>query len=556
MSIFEAKEWWSTVISNKEEFDTNSISVDNIDNENPPKNKIIIGSFSGFLRIYEPHFGNFKSDDMLYEKFYENPILQVSTGNFIINSPDKQLAILQNKKLIVLQIFNLRNITQIKNCYEHKLNRNAFNFCLGRIGDRNYDIIFVQSVDGAISIYEQDSLVNMIALSEVIIPGPINFLTRKECLLISNTNYEIECYSYNNLATTTASRAVSSNESSSDKKVINHTWSTELGELIREVKVIDNKVSKKQEIMVLTETHIFLLDDNGKLIYQKKLDYEPMSLHVYNIDQSYLNMSNNYNNNLNLNGTGNNQAQNSLNAYSINKSINLMYMISTVMEHIFVYRGLELVWAVKLPETAVSIFLSDFDVNKNLITTLTDNGRLSVYYLGMEQYKSSKIISGNRNLDPAFMASETERLGELIQNYEDGIQVLSSSSVNISADVFSKIFFDNSTLNEKIFYTDSYGKIARAQVCLTFSFDGFLAEKIKVNLITPNNVICDRANFTIENISKAEGDKKIYVNFRVLNILFPSFTNVKVHATYTIKSNYFFKEIYLYSINFLIVFIN
>jgi len=539
MSIFEAKEWWSTVISNKEEFDTNSICVDNIDNESPPKNKIIIGSFGGFLRIYEPHFGNFKSDDLLYEKFYENPILQVDTGNFIINSPDKQLAILQNKKLIVIQIFNLRNITQIKYCYEHKLNRNAFNFCLGRIGDRNYDIIFVQSVDGAISIYEQDSLVNTIALPEVIIPGPINFLTRKECFLISNTNYEIECYSYNNLATTTSSRAGVSAESGTDKKVINHTWCTELGELIREIKVIDNKVSKKQEIMILTETHVFLLDDNGKLIYQKKLDYEPMSLHVYNIDQNYLNMSNNLNyNSANLNGTTNNQAQNNFNAYTVNKAINLMYMISTVMEHVFVYRGLELVWAVKLPETAVSVFLSDFDVNKNLITTLSDNGRLSVFYLGMEQYKSSKIICGNRNLDPAFMAAETERLGQLIQNYENGIQVLSSASVNISADVFSKIFYDNSTLNEKIFYTDSYGKIARAQVCLTFSFDGFLAENIKVNLITPNNVICDHPNFNIENLSKIEGDKKIYVNFRVLNILFPSFTNVKVHATYAIKSKY------------------
>ncbi len=541
MSIFEAKEWWSTVISNNEEFDTNSIYVDNIDNENPPRNKIIIGSFSGFLRIYEPRFGNFKSDDLLYEKFYEKPILQVSGGNFIINSPDKQLAILQNKKLIVLQIFNLRNITQIKNCYEHKLNRNAYNFCLGRIGDRNYDIIFVQSVDGAISIYEQDSLVNMIGMSEVIIPGPINFLTRKESFIISNTNYEIECYSYNNLATTTASRGTSS-DSNTEKKNINHTWSTELGELIRDIKIVDNKISKKQEIMTLTETHVFLLDDNGKILYQKKLDYEPMSIHVYNIDTNYLNMSNNLlstnnsNNQNNILNNNSNNNQNNFNSYCVNKAINLMYMISSIMEHVFVYRGLELVWAVKLPETAVSIMLYDFDINKNLITTLSDNGRLSVFYLGMEQYKSNKIISGNRNLDPAFIATETERLGELISNYENGIQVISDSSVTISADVFSKIYFDNDTLNEKIFHCDNYGKIARAQTCLTFSFDGYLAENIKVNIISPNNVICDHPNFTIDVLTKREGDKKIFVNFRVLNIMFPSFTNVKVHATYTIRS--------------------
>ena len=506
MSIFEAKEWWSTNISNDEEFDSNSICIENIDNENPPKNKIILSSFKGFLRIFEPHFGNYKSDDLLYEKFYDNPIIQINSGNFIINSPDKQLAILQNKKLIVIQIFNLKGVTSIKTCYEHKLIRNAFNFCLGRIGDKNYDIIFVQSVDGVISIYEQDSLVNNIALNEVIIPGPISFLTRKECFLISNTNYEIECYTYNILATTTS-------KSDLEKKIL-HTWSTELGELIREIKIIDNKFSKKQEIVVLTENMIFLLDDNGKLIYQKKFDFDPLAFHAYNID---------------LNS-----------GYVQNKSINIMYMISSTLDHVLVYRGLDLVWAIKLHDTPVYLSLNDFDINKNLIVSLSDNGRLVVLYLGMEQFKSNKIIQNTRSHDPNFLAAETERLSDLIVNYESGVQVLSNHSVQISADVFSKIFYDQDTMNEKIFHTDNYGKIARAQVCLTFSFDGYEAENIKVNVITPNNVICDHPNITIDSLSKKEGDKKIYINFRVLNIIFPSFSNVKVHATYIIKSKIIF----------------
>lgn len=534
MSFFEAKEWWSTTISNNEEFDSNSICIDNIDNDHPPKNKIIISSFSGFLRIYEPHFGPYKSEDLLLEKFFDNPILQISSGNFIINSPDKQLAILQNKKLIVLQINNLKGLTQTKICYEHKLNRNGFNFTLGKIGDRNYDVIFVQSLDGVISIYEQDSLVNMIALSEVLFPGPINFLTRKECFLIANTNYEIECYSYNNLAT---SNTRSTGESSDSSKKISHTWSTELGELIREMKIIDNRISKKQEIFCLTESAIFLLDDNGKLLYQKKLDFEPLSLFVYNIDPNIAN-------------------------YAQNKSINLMYMISSIFEHIFVYRGLEMVWAMKVPETPVYLALADFDVNKNLIISLNDEGKLGVMYLGMEEFKSNKIISSTRNMDMNFIASETERLGEMVQNYENGVQVLSNFCLMINADVYSKVSYDNDTLNEMVFHTDNNGKIARSQVCLTFSFDGFEAENIKVNVICPNNIICDHPNFQINSLKGKDGDKKIYVNFRVLNLFYPSFTNVKVHATYSIKGEknslrrFFFLFFYFFFFLLILIFIS
>ena len=54
MSIFQIKEWWATSVGNKEEFDTRSICIGNVDNSNPAINKIVVGSFEGFLRIYKP----------------------------------------------------------------------------------------------------------------------------------------------------------------------------------------------------------------------------------------------------------------------------------------------------------------------------------------------------------------------------------------------------------------------------------------------------------------------------------------------------------------------
>ena len=38
----------------KEEFHTNSIDIGNVDNSDPPANKIVVGSFEGVLRIFTP----------------------------------------------------------------------------------------------------------------------------------------------------------------------------------------------------------------------------------------------------------------------------------------------------------------------------------------------------------------------------------------------------------------------------------------------------------------------------------------------------------------------
>ena len=56
MSIFYAKDWWSTTVGDNEEFDQNSVCISNIDNDQENKeNKIIVGSFEGKLRIYKPN---------------------------------------------------------------------------------------------------------------------------------------------------------------------------------------------------------------------------------------------------------------------------------------------------------------------------------------------------------------------------------------------------------------------------------------------------------------------------------------------------------------------
>ena len=54
MSIFQLEEWWATNVGASEEFHNNSICVGNVDNSNPPMDKIVVGSFEGIIRIFSP----------------------------------------------------------------------------------------------------------------------------------------------------------------------------------------------------------------------------------------------------------------------------------------------------------------------------------------------------------------------------------------------------------------------------------------------------------------------------------------------------------------------
>lgn len=505
MSIFESKEFWSVTVSkNKnEEFDGNSITIGNLDNNSNNINHICISSFSGFLRIYEPHFMNNSPNLLLYEYFYEGPILQVLIGNYEVNSPTNLLAILQNKRLFIIKFENLHSNISTKVMYDHSLKRNGHNFCKGVVGGRNYEIIFVQSIDGAVSIYDQDNLVNIVTLSEVYFPGQLSYLSTKDCLIISNTAYEIECYNFNNLA----NLKKSNNQNSINQ--FNHLWKVNLGELSTQIQIIYNKINKKEEIVILSETLLNLINENGQLTYQKKLDFEPMCFYAYNITDP---------------------------KYQPNQIFDLMCLISSTYQHILVYKGFELSWVTKVFDTPVFLSLNNFDRIESLIVTLSDIGNLNVLYLSMEKIKNIHIAD-SKDIDLKKMIKETEKLNQIINNYEKGEMINNNENIlNIDADVSTKIEYLESSGDNKIFYKDSYGKIIQSAVRLNFSFDGQEASNINVNIITPYNIICDDPIFTITSLGtvSTQNISKI-IKFRVIEDYFPTFNLIDVYATYYIK---------------------
>ena len=508
MSIFESKEFWSTTVSkNKdEEFDRNSISIGNIGSDST-KNKICVGSFSGNLRIYSPSFGNISPNTLIFEKKMEEPILQTETGNFSqMNGNMTHLAILLIHKLVIYRFTDFKPGTEIIE-YEHKLRRNGHNLTKARVGDKNYDIIIVQSIDGALSIYEGENFINMVILSEVYFPGQIGYLNKKDSIIVSNTAYEIECYSFNNIASLKNSTIGAG--PGGRVKEFNHIWKANLGELSTQIQVIFNELSKKEEIVVLTETLLNLIDSNGVLLYQKKLDFEPMCFYAYNITDDN---------------------------YKKNQVFDLMCLISSTYHHIMIYKGFQLAWVAKLFDTPVFISLNNFDNIKSLIVTLSDTGSLNVLYLGMEKIKNVKLIK-TKDIDHKKIAKEREKLSQIISNYEKGIFINDKeNALKINALVHKEIFLIDNNNEDKIFYKDNYGKILESVVQLEFEYGGQEATDIKVNVVCPYNIICDDPIFTISSLGN-NSNKTIKKNlkFRVIEEYYPTFLNIDIYTSYYAK---------------------
>ncbi|RMC05346.1 hypothetical protein DUI87_18535 [Hirundo rustica rustica] len=144
MSLFKARDWWSTILGEKEEFDQGCLCVANVDNSGSGQDKVIVGSYKGYLRIFNPHpvkpGDEVQPEDLLLEVQLREPILQVEVGKFVSGTEGLHLAVLHCQKLCVYAVSGTQgnvehgNQYQIKLMYEHNLQRTACNMTYGPFG--------------------------------------------------------------------------------------------------------------------------------------------------------------------------------------------------------------------------------------------------------------------------------------------------------------------------------------------------------------------------------------------------------------------------------------
>jgi hypothetical protein len=88
MSLFKARDLWSAQCGEDETFDRACIITANLGSRH---DKIIVGSHSGYLRVFEPSFERledgkmtgYKPTNLLIEMLLPQPVLQISVGRLV-----------------------------------------------------------------------------------------------------------------------------------------------------------------------------------------------------------------------------------------------------------------------------------------------------------------------------------------------------------------------------------------------------------------------------------------------------------------------------------------
>uniref|UniRef100_A0A8B9IZQ2 Bardet-Biedl syndrome 9 n=1 Tax=Amazona collaria TaxID=241587 RepID=A0A8B9IZQ2_9PSIT len=216
MSLFKARDWWSTMLGEKEEFDQGCLCVADVDNSG--RDKIIVGSYMGYLRILNPHpvkpGDGGQPEDLLLEVQLREPILQVEVGKF--------------------------------------------------------------SMDGMLMLFEQESYAFGRFLPGFLLPGPLTYSSRTDSFITVSSCRQVESYKYQVLAfATDADERQETDQAKlgSGKRLV-VDWVLNLGEQALDIRVVSFNQTVSS-VFVLGERNFFCLKDNGQIRFMKKLDYSP-----------------------------------------------------------------------------------------------------------------------------------------------------------------------------------------------------------------------------------------------------------------------------------------
>ena len=219
----------------------------------------MIASFEGYLRIYAPKEGGFTHDHLILEKYLEDGILQIQIGKFTTVN-EFNLAVLHSRRLSIYTVEReAEHSSKLVLQYEHQMDRNSFNFISGKFGKKELGIC-VQSIDGQLSFFNQETPQMQIQLADFYLPGPFIYAEDQDSIVVSNTCYEIECYSY---ATLNA-------QANQNKKAV-PVWVCNIGEQafhMMQVKVQSKNRQNvaKYDIVVVGDQTLFILNQ-GKIRY-------------------------------------------------------------------------------------------------------------------------------------------------------------------------------------------------------------------------------------------------------------------------------------------------
>ncbi|KAL4217063.1 Protein PTHB1 [Mactra antiquata] len=397
MSLFKCRDWWSTSVGEEEEFDLGCLCVTNIDNNPNELDKIIIGSYYGILRIFSPKptrvdggWSGFKPEDVLLESSLQMPILQIEAGKFVSGSDKLHLAVLHPRKLAVYNVAEMSGAVehgtqyQMTLAYEHKLQRTAYNFCYGPFGQvKGKDFLCVQSMDGTVTVFEQESFAFTRFLPGALLPGPIKYVPRLDSFVTVSSSWQLEMYKYQVLAVATEAKSREESQNIKSGKRVTYDWCFNLGEQAVDISVVSFQTAPPS-IVVLGERNLFCFTESGQLRYMKKFEFDVSCFTPYNsVSEGTINM-----------------------------------LLATHTQTLMVYQDVTLKWAAKVDNVPVMVRVGNFQDLKGVIVSLSDSGRLECSYLGTDPALFVPPPVESRELNYADMDREMSQLQKVIKEQQ------------------------------------------------------------------------------------------------------------------------------------------
>ena len=353
MSLFQIKDYWAHETAVEEECGYGCLIVSNIDNAANKMDKVICGSFNGILHIYSPS-SNYNAHDVLLETTLDSPILQLSSGRLVSGSTDLHLGVLHPRLFTVYKVsmsegaVDHGNQYRLEMMYQHKLERTAANMTYGQFGRvDNKDFVCIQSVDGALSMYEHETFMFTRFLPDSLLPGPLVYNMHSDGFLTVSSNNHLESYSYQVLAVATDSRDKEDSSTSGGGKRINVDWSFNLGENAIDLAVVEQNAGKPC-IMVLGERSLFCVETSGNLRFMKKFEFQVACFKVI----------------------------------QKNDSTGIKTIICTHSMQLLIYNNVNLKWAAKLFEVPVCLCLANINSINGMMVFLNEKCHVLCAYLG------------------------------------------------------------------------------------------------------------------------------------------------------------------------------
>ncbi|CAD2216315.1 hypothetical protein AGDE_08266 [Angomonas deanei] len=402
-SLFQLRDFWFTSFP-EEEFSSTAMTVGNVDNTGG--DKIVVGSFQGHLRIISPsqERGEMQASDVLFEKKFDEPILQVECGPFepvCDGVTENLLAVLFPRRLSLLRILRVGDAQRsgdgaldefYYNCspaFETTFDHSAYNFVSGNFGNAYYKMLCVQSLDGFLTFVDFNKVLYQRVLppNQFLSPGPLAYCASKDCFLTCNSSMFLLCYgSY-------AYAAMGAGGTESVGK-LSPTWAYNLGEdAVSIVSCNLQRGLREETIVVLCGYKLHVLDSKGSVITNRRLNAEAISMCFYKLPEvDYHNV-----------------------------------VVGFLDSSISIFSDVTLEWSAKVSSGIPQcLTVNGFCGVEGMIVLLNADGRLSVSYLGTDPAEGTIIALESKAELYGDMCSELRKIDDELKETGDALQPMAN----------------------------------------------------------------------------------------------------------------------------------